>query len=99
MLGSQTALRIAPRHEEHPVAHQRPALTMHRRDMHEQLFAALLRTNEAEALVVVPAFQRTPSFHARARECKARMLTEQATLGIRAAGRYGHGMAVGVMVG
>ena len=56
MLGSQTALRIAPRHEEHPVAHQRPALTMHRRDMHEQLFAALLRTNEAEALVVVPAF-------------------------------------------
>jgi len=27
------------------------------------------------------------------------MLTEQATLGIRAAGRYGHGMAVGVMVG
>jgi len=27
------------------------------------------------------------------------MLTEQATLGIRAARRYGHGMAVGVMVG
>lgn len=64
MFGAQTALRIAPDHVEHPVAHQRPTLAMHGRDVREDIFAALLRANEAEALLVVPVFQRASLFHA-----------------------------------
>src|SRR5690606_27515493 len=57
MLGAWPAARITPLDEQYLVTGLRPAITAHHGDMCKNLGSTVLRLDETEALVVIPAFQ------------------------------------------